>query len=279
MNIRRAIPNLLTLGNLACGSLAILLLFHPGGMTQTALAWTIAFLMVAAMLFDFADGFVARILKVASPVGKQLDSLSDMVSFGLLPGILVYWMLHAQTYNPAIARDYLPASWEYPGPWYAPWIPYVGLLIPLFSAYRLAKFNVDERPNDYFYGFPTPANAFFFLSIFLIYTLSDEYVAAPWEMSTPASFSLTRTATGAFSFLTYPLVLSPLTLIFSMLVVSDLPLLSFKFKNSSFRDNAMRYVLLGISVILLPIFTYEAMPIIIVVYFILSFIDRAIQKT
>ncbi|HHG84131.1 MAG TPA: hypothetical protein ENJ82_05215 [Bacteroidetes bacterium] len=263
MQIKRVIPNLFTLGNLACGVLAIILLFHPGTMALPTVAWTVAGLMVAAMLFDFADGFVARLLKIASPLGKQLDSLADMVTFGLLPGLLVYFILYQQTasifetkslassISPLIANEIT---------WYSPWIRYVGLLIPLFSAYRLAKFNIDERSGDHFYGFPTPANAFFFLSIFLIYALAE------------------GRETGFLVFLSFPFTLAGLTTGLSILLVSDFPLLSFKFKNASFQDNAMRYVLLGISVILLPILWYKAMPIIIALYFVLSIIDRAIQK-
>ena len=139
------IPNLLTISNLICGCIALYFTF------QGELIFT-AYLIGLAAIFDFMDGTAARLLNVSNPIGKELDSLADIVSFGLVPGAVVFHLLEEGTLS------------QY---------SFIALLIPIFSAYRLAKFNVDENQNENFIGLPTPANCLVFVSIPLITTFNS----------------------------------------------------------------------------------------------------------
>ncbi len=153
MRIRQHIPNILTLANLGCGSLAILFVFQ-GSM------WQLVLLFAFCLLFDFLDGLAARVLGVGSELGKQLDSFADLISFGLFPGILMY--RHIQSH---LSEDY----WEY--------LPFFAILIPIFSSIRLAKFNLAP-PREDFLGLPTPANAALILSYVWIPTFHpDTYLS------------------------------------------------------------------------------------------------------
>ncbi|MEM0998728.1 MAG: CDP-alcohol phosphatidyltransferase family protein [Bacteroidota bacterium] len=263
--MKRLIPSIITLLNLACGAAAILI-----AIGETAIGgnrhWWVAGLMVLAMLADFADGLVARLLKVTSEIGAQLDSLADMVTFGLLPGILVYQVLFLQltANDPGTGNNHL-AYW-----------PWLGLIIPLFSAYRLAKFNVDTRQTTHFRGFPTPPNAFLFLSIYLLF-------AEDWA---PLGFHPDQLRTAwtpveliDLSFIYQPIPLSIITVVMSLLLVSNVPLLSSKMSNYRLQNNWVLYGLVGISLVLLAIMWYKAVPLIIVLYFIASFIDRISRRT
>jgi len=147
MSLQRHVPNVLTLGNLLCGSAGIVNALQYSTISAAWFVW-------AACIFDFLDGFAARTLKVHSPIGKELDSLADMVSFGVLPGIVMFQMM-----------DILSPSTL---------LPYSAFLITAFSALRLAKFNVDENQKDSFVGLPTPANA---LLITALPALQE-----PWDM-------------------------------------------------------------------------------------------------
>jgi CDP-diacylglycerol--serine O-phosphatidyltransferase len=263
--MKSLIPSMITLMNLACGAVVILILFGAVDLAPSTSAWLSFGLMVLAMLADFADGFVARALGVASDIGKQLDSLADMVTFGLVPGLMVYQILRVQLYDPAD-----PA---------ATILPFIGLLIPLFSAYRLAKFNVDDRQTDHFRGFPTPPNAFLFLSIYMLFAIEELGMAASGNMPLEAINLPGPNLVGAWSILYHPVFLSVITVVMSVLLVSDIPLLSSKMKDYSFGNNWVLYVLVGISLILLAILWYKAVPIMIVLYFIASFIDRIRKKS
>lgn len=234
MQIKAQIPNLLTLSNLFCGVMAILYLLLTDAYGDP---WIIAILMGAALVFDFLDGMVARLLKVSSPIGKELDSLADMVTFGVLPGILMYRMM---AYGETKGEVFIPGL--------------IALLIPVFSALRLAKFNVDERQSDRFFGLPTPANAVLMLSLFLIFCLDTGTLYRGWLTELP--------------------VLAAITVVFSILLVVDLPLLALKFKSFSFKDNAYRFILIGLSIVLGVILTYKAVPLIILLYILISIIEN-----
>jgi CDP-diacylglycerol--serine O-phosphatidyltransferase len=145
------LPNFLTCCNLLCGCFAIVFLFEGRSIPAAYFVW-------AACIFDFFDGFAARLLKFSSPIGKELDSLADMVSFGLLPSLVMYFMLDKVSDNQ--------------------YIPYLAFLIAVCSALRLAIFNVDETQKDSFRGVPTPANALFITSLPLVTIswLSNEWV-------------------------------------------------------------------------------------------------------
>jgi CDP-diacylglycerol---serine O-phosphatidyltransferase len=285
--IRNAIPNLLTLGNLACGLVAIVLLMDST--LEVKFFEIIGWLMVGAMAFDFADGFVARALKATSPIGKELDSLSDLVSFGVLPGLMVYTVLRKEMLGTAmkVPTFHIESFWG--DPHLSFWqiaFPFVGLLIPLFSAYRLAKFNVDTRQSYSFLGLPTPANALFFLSIFLIFGIdgnqhpslfmSHDYLPSEWHADSHGW--LAQFTYPILRWLHHPWVLAALTLLFSILLITEIPLLAMKFKDYTWKGNWPRYVLILISVTLLAILWYRAIPLIIILYFILSFIDTRLHK-
>lgn len=141
MGIKKHLPNFFTCCNLACGSIGIVQVFDNSIEYAAHLIW-------AALLFDFLDGFVARLLNVYSPMGKELDSLADMVTFGALPGAIAFQML-----------SHLTALH---------WLPYLGFIITIFSGLRLAKFNIDDRQTDSFIGLPTPANALFISSLIFV---------------------------------------------------------------------------------------------------------------
>ncbi|MGB0521494.1 MAG: CDP-diacylglycerol--serine O-phosphatidyltransferase [Flammeovirgaceae bacterium] len=152
--MKKHIPNALTCGNLVCGCFGIDFAYH----NNLILA---AYMIGIAAVFDFFDGFAARLLKVSSPIGKELDSLADVVSFGVLPGII---MLH-------LLQNVHAGAWAY-----------LAYMIPAFSALRLAKFNIDTRQTTSFIGVPTPANAILIGSLPLVmhrYTLATDLLSWP----------------------------------------------------------------------------------------------------
>ncbi|UBM60675.1 CDP-diacylglycerol--serine O-phosphatidyltransferase [Marinilongibacter aquaticus] len=217
------IPNFITLGNLACGMYGI----------QCALLGDLkmaAGMIALAMLLDFLDGFAARILKMASPIGKELDSLADVVSFGVLPSFILFALIQNESGK------------------------YLAFLPALFSALRLAKFNLDERQSDTFYGVPTPTNALL-------------VAAFPFLMG------------GSFF---APILGDPFYWAYSMLIsfllVWDYPLLALKFKDFSWKNNRFRYTLLLSSLVLLLSVQVSAIPFIFILYLVLSFFSNASEK-
>ncbi len=220
------IPNLLTILNLICGCIALYFTF------QDELVLT-AYLIGFAVIFDFMDGAAARLLNVSNPIGKELDSLADMVSFGLVPGAVIFNLLEESTLS------------QY---------SYIALIIPIFSAYRLAKFNVDENQNENFIGLPTPANCLVFISIPLISTFNSE-------------------STIAYLF-EIPEILLIITILMSMALVSRINLFSLKFKNLKFKDNKFRFIFITMSIILLTFIEFSAIPIIILIYMMMSIVKR-----
>ncbi|RZK73966.1 MAG: CDP-diacylglycerol--serine O-phosphatidyltransferase, partial [Pedobacter sp.] len=135
--MRKHIPNAITCANLFSGCIGIVYAFN-GDLK------TVAFFVILSGIFDFFDGFVARLLKVKSEIGKELDSLADVISFGFLPGVIVFQLLNIENSG---------------------YLPYLAFLIPVFSAYRLAKFNLDTRQTEEFIGLNTPMNTFFIISL------------------------------------------------------------------------------------------------------------------
>ena len=220
------IPNLLTISNLICGCIALYFTF------QGELVFT-AYLIGLAAIFDFMDGAAARLLNVSNPIGKELDSLADMVSFGLVPGSVVFHLLE-----------------ESPLSQYS----FMALIIPIFSAYRLAKFNVDENQNENFIGLPTPANCLVFVSIPLITTFNSE-------------------STIAYLF-EIPEILLIITILMSLALVSRINMFSLKFKNLKFQDNKFRFFIITMSIFLLTWLEFSAIPIIILLYILMSIVKR-----
>ncbi|MGY6557795.1 MAG: CDP-diacylglycerol--serine O-phosphatidyltransferase [Nitritalea sp.] len=223
MSIKRHIPNTVTSLNLLTGIIGILTV--AGGNYLAGLY----FILIAAV-FDFLDGFLARILGVHSEIGKQLDSLADMVTFGVLPALIL--------------QQFLAACWPEGGYW-----TYIPFLIGIFSALRLAKFNIDTRQSDQFIGLPTPANALFMGS---------------WPFLVAASPEAVATVLG------HPALLIALALLFSYLLVAELPLIALKFKNFGWRQNAFRYAIIALSIPALLLGQAAGFPFIILSYIGLS---------
>lgn len=244
MNIKKHIPNAITCGNLLCGCFGIL--FTMGSKLH------LAFLMVIlAAILDFFDGFMARLFKVSSPIGKDLDSLADLVTFGVLPGFIMYNMIGFS----CIEKSTGILIFQY--------LPFLAFLIPVFSAIRLAKFNNDPRQSDSFIGVPTPANALLISSLGLILftKLEDGKELLGYLKLIYNSYSLTG-----------------LTILMSYLLVAELPLFALKFKNFNWIDNKIRYLFLMLSAILLILFKSIAIPFIIFLYIVLSIINNSINR-
>lgn len=235
MPLKKHIPNIITALNLLSGSVAIILVLD--GQRQFA-----ALLIGLAALFDFFDGFAARLLHVKSETGKELDSLADVISFGLAPAIFLY----------ALIQENLASAGTLNG-WVA-LLPYLALLIAAFSAMRLAKFNLDTRQTDSFLGLPTPANALFIVTLSLITgksALQDAGVMS--EIAGNIWFQL---------------MLIPVS---CALLVSEIPLFSLKFSRGfTFRKNVLKYLIALIALALVLLTGWAAVPLIVLVYILLS---------
>lgn len=233
--MRALVPNLITVVNLLCGTLAILCSF--GGYIDY-----VPYLVLGSFVADFLDGFVARALGVSSPMGKELDSLADMVSFGLLPGIILYHLFNFG----------LTGSWLVPfNLYHAP----AALVMAGFAAMRLAKFNVDERDGDSFYGIPTPTTAAFVVSLLCIALFCDHPI-------NEQIFSCTW--------------LWVLTIFASVMMVIDFPMMSNKVKNMSWADNKVKYLFLIVAIALVATLGYYGLAIAYGAYILFSVLDHYI---
>ncbi|MCW3076715.1 MAG: phosphatidylserine synthase [Bacteroidetes bacterium] len=241
MPVKRNIPNAITCGNLLCGCLAIVKCLEGD------LLWASYLVGIAAVL-DFLDGFAARMLRVTSAIGKDLDSLADMVTFGVVPGLIMFKLIcnAAQLKaNSGVESAHLldPAS-----PYY---LSYIAFLVPVFSAIRLAKFNNDTRQSESFIGLPTPANGILICSFPLII----EYSHSIFFMNT----------------VYHPMVLIFISCFLSYLLVAEIPLFSLKFKNFKWRGNEIRFIFLIWSCLLLAILHFIGIPVAILSYILFSF--------
>ena len=235
MNIKKHIPNLITLLNLFCGCIAIVFV--------AKLDFEMAFYFVCLGIFlDFFDGFFARLFQVSSPLGLQLDSLADMVTSGVVPGFVMFFLLSS-------SQNELSAN---------PIIPYLGFIVTLGSCYRLANFNIDTRQTDSFIGLPTPANALFILSLPLVLKYSDSL------------FTL--------EILTNQFVLLAITVLSAYILNAEIPLFSLKLKKFNFKDNALQIVFLSLSLLLLVFFQYLGIPLLIILYVLLSVVNNKMTK-
>ncbi|MCX6276600.1 MAG: CDP-diacylglycerol--serine O-phosphatidyltransferase [Bacteroidetes bacterium] len=238
MKFKQYVPNALTTMNLFSGLISLIMTMQGNYVTASI------FIFIAAV-FDFLDGNAARLLKAHSELGKQLDSLSDMVSFGVAPGIMIFRMISANCAGSCNIMEQMHIT------------PYFAMLIPVCSALRLAKFNIDLRQEVNFIGMPTPANALFFASIPLVLYVQPQLFALIHLDFLVSFFSNTR-------------VLTLLAVFFSYLLISDFRIFSMKFKNLKWKGNELRYILLISSVILFLLFFLSAIPAIIVLYVLLS---------
>ena len=231
MNIKKHIPNCITLLNLFCGCIAVVYI--------AKLDFEKAFYFVSlGIFFDFFDGFFARLLKVAGPLGLQLDSLADMVTSGVAPGFVMYFLLSNSQHE--ISTN--------------PYLPFLGFIITLGSCYRLANFNIDIRQTNSFIGLPTPANTLFIMSLPLVVLYSDSLIV--------------------LEILTNQWVLLLITVFSAYILNAEIPLFSLKIKKFNLKDNALQIVFLIFAVVLVALLQYLAIPLIILSYVILSIISN-----
>ena len=224
------LPNALTCCNLICGCLAAGTAFY--GQYQ----WAVL-MIVCGAVFDFFDGMAARALGVSSPIGKELDSLADVVTFGVAPSAILFYLFHEVHYPEMLASvDFSLSALHFS---LKSFLPYTAFLMAAFSALRLAKFNLDERQHYGFIGLPTPANALFWGSLVL----------------GGHAFLVSQKFNAVFLFL--------FMLLFCMLLVSEVPMLALKFRNLSWKDNRERYIFLLGCLLLLPLGTISLAAIII----------------
>ena len=218
MSIKNSIPNFVTCCSLMSGCIACIMALR--GNLPMATLW-----IVIASVFDFGDGFAARSLHAYSPMGKELDSLSDMVSFGVAPGMIVYWLLEQACM--------------------------MALVIPVFSGLRLAKFNIDERQTTSFIGMPVPAHALFWASIGYAF-----HSAVPVD---------------SIGFIAGTIVVA---ILFSSLLVSEVPMFSLKVKSLAWKGNELRYILVAGAVVFVAFFGVLGITGTIILYITLSFFNK-----
>ena len=229
MSLKQPIPNTLTCGNLVSGCFSIL--FLTENMPVKA-----AIMVFVAGLFDFLDGFAARLLKAHSPIGADLDSLSDVVSFGVAPGFIMCWLMDRASDLPSLTLldvDILPC---------------LAFLLPVFAAIRLAKFNIDDTQTTSFRGIPAPGMAIFVASL---------------PLALGQVGHLTDGALGYWACL-------GITLVFSLMMVCNLRFFSFKMKSATWKGNEVRWIFLLIAVVGFAIFRWIALPFIMMVYVLMS---------
>lgn len=250
--MKKHIPNLFTLLNLLSGMIAVL-------MAATDALVTAALFVFLGIFFDFFDGFFARKLKVEGELGKQLDSLADMVTSGVVPGIIMFQLLlYASKGQWFMELSCEVGNWSEYEETYFYFLPFLGLFIPLAAAYRLAKFNLDERQHDSFIGLPTPAFSILVVSLPLILHFSDN------------SFAIAAIRNNY--------VLLGITLIGCYMMNAEIPLFSLKFKNYGWQGNEVKYAFLLITLIALFALKTVAVPLIILLYILLSVIENSINK-
>lgn len=249
--MRKYIPHLFTSLNLCCGCIAavFIIIGQPLGAV---------FFMFLGIFFDFFDGLAARALKVTSEVGVQLDSLADVITSGLVPSlIMIHLLINAEwdgtigTYLDALMVEKNPLM---PEALFPSWLPVIGLLIVISAAYRLAKFNVDDRQTSGFIGLPTPANAIFIASLLLI----TEDFSPAW----------------AYELLSNSWVLIGITVVFSLLMHAEIRLFALKFKSFGIKENGHIYAFLLASLVGLLVFKLIAIPFIIIGYILVSILKN-----
>jgi CDP-diacylglycerol--serine O-phosphatidyltransferase len=238
MKFKQHIPNTITTLNLLSGLISLTLTFE-GNYIYASI-----FIFIAA-LFDFLDGNAARLLNAHSELGKQLDSLADLVSFGVAPGMMIFQMISAQCTGSCNVLERMHIT------------PYFAMLIPVCSALRLAKFNIDLRQEVNFIGLPTPANAIFFASIPLVLFVQPQLFSIVQLDFLVPFFSNTR-------------ILTILAVFFSYMLISDFKIFSMKFKSLDWKGNQLRYLFLILSIVLFILFFLSAIPIIIFLYILMS---------
>ncbi len=233
--MKKHIPNTITSLNLFSGCIAIVMAF------EGAFFWVVFWVILAAV-FDFFDGMAARVLNAPSKIGKELDSLADVVSFGVAPSVAVFILLR----NYALYPDSLTSL--------QPYLPYLAFIIPIFSALRLAKFNIDERQTTSFLGLPTPANALFWISfVYGTYNVSIDNVLILY-------------------------VTLVLIVVLSLLMVSEVPMFSFKLKNFSLKENLQPILLIIFAIVFVSLWGIIGLAATILAYIAISLTSSMFEK-
>jgi len=231
--MKKHIPNILTLFNLTLGLLGIIY-------ALSGEYFIVFWLIVAAMIFDFLDGLFAKILKAQSEIGKQLDSLADMVSFGVVPGLLLFYLTSNTPACSCYIRLYM--------------LPWLAFSVPLAAAWRLARFNTSAPGTSGFEGLPTPAAAFFIISL-------------------PVSIG----ELGILNHVAPDRLYGVVAIVISYLMISTYPLMSFKFTTYDWCSNKNRYLLIFVAVSLPLLLGYAGLPFVFLLYLIFSVIDNYSQ--
>lgn len=231
-----SLPNILTLINLFSGCLGVVFLFND--------KWELVPLCVlVSLVADFFDGFAARFTKTNSELGKQLDSLADVVSFGFLPGAILFNLIAATAHDAPFESKL--------------WVAAPGFLVTLFAALRLAKFNIDTRQSDGFIGLATPAATLFIAGVLLIHIYNPYGLASVVESA-------------VFLYIT--------TVVVSFLMIAELPMFSFKFKSFGWAGNEIRWLFIILSVVLLATLKFAAVSVIIILYVLISIAQKLFKK-
>ncbi len=245
------LANIVTALNLSSGILSIL--FAVLGYLDFAV-----FAIFAGAIFDFLDGFIARAMNTMGELGKQLDSLADMVTFGVAPGVLMMVVLtiDLESFTSFTVEGVRSGFFH----WFDAFLqgelnflPFLALIIPFFSLFRLAKFNLDTRPTTSFIGLPTPANTLFFTTFPLVIVFRGEDVN---------------------SFFFNPLLIVTLLVVLSLMMVSEIPLFSLKVKHFKIKGNEIRFIFLLISLIFILVFNVWAIALIVLLYLVLSIVEN-----
>lgn len=237
--MKKFIPDFLTSMNLFSGCMALVFITNdnlPGA----------SLMIFVAMIFDFFDGFAARMLKVSSGIGKELDSLADVVSFGVVPGMILHELMTQSLQNSMTDYNFF----------FALFMSFLPFLVPVFSAIRLAKFNNDERQTNSFIGLPTPACALVVASLPMILIYDHSIISAVIRQ---------------------PVIIAAGSCVLSYLLVSPFRMMSLKFQNFSFAENKMKYMLLALSVVLIALFHFTALPFVVFLYIVLSIAENVIK--
>lgn len=240
--MKRHLPNLITLLNLACGTTAVVLSL------EGQWKWAI-YLVLAAAVLDFMDGFVARMLKAFSPIGRQLDSLADMISFGLLPAVFIFSVFRELFLNlPSGHEDfYRHLQW---------FVLLSVLLVPIFSALRLARFTTEDDHGAFFHGLPTPAHTLFWTGIYWQFMQSGTLFGTPLNL----------------------FFMWAIMLIMALHMILPIPMYSLKFDHFRLRGNLIRYMLLLLALVVLMALGWGGLPLVILVYILVSLLNLLLAK-
>ncbi len=262
-SVIRHIPNMFTLGNLFLGCLGIVFVFNdrilpvalneldPSGKNLGVIfgfnsrLYLASFMIFAAAVLDFFDGFFARLLHAHSPIGGQLDSLADGVTFGVLPA-LIYFQLLAGAWHLEPEALYVPMSYQLPA-----------FSIALCAVYRLAKFNVDERQHTGFIGLATPASAIFAAALPLI-IFTNAYQLAPLLLNKWILYSI--------------------IVLFSWLMVAEIPMFALKTKSLTWKGNEVQWVFVAVSLLLIVFLKYAGIAAVILLYILICLVQFALRK-